>query len=78
MNRLIKTAPASQAVEYYPHRFTWNFWDKGEYMGFPTDEVDQKWSDLYNCKNTSLIHYQLLTVNSRDIWNSNHSSKSLD
>ena len=43
-------APARDVVEYHQHRFTWNFWDKGAYMGFPTDEVDQRWSDLYNCR----------------------------
>ena len=43
-------APAKDVVEYRQQTFTWNFWDKGEYMGYPTDEKDKLWSDLYNCK----------------------------
>ncbi|CAG8976559.1 hypothetical protein HYALB_00010201 [Hymenoscyphus albidus] len=40
--------PAKEVIEYEEIDFTWNFWDKGEYMGFPTDEKDKMWSDLYN------------------------------
>lgn len=42
-------APAKEVIEYEEKEFTWNFWDKGQYMGFPTDEKDKMWSDLYNC-----------------------------
>jgi hypothetical protein len=66
-------APAKDVVEYYPHRFTWNFWERGEYMGFPTDEVDQKWSHLYNCKTHTGQVVTILTIDSWNLGNSNSS-----
>ncbi|KAE8356752.1 hypothetical protein BDV28DRAFT_163765 [Aspergillus coremiiformis] len=44
-------SPANDAVEYIPKQhFRAALFNQTEYMGFPTDETDKLWSDLYNCK----------------------------
>ncbi|CAN8099970.1 unnamed protein product [Discula destructiva] len=41
-------SPANGAVEYEELHFTAALANKTEYMGFPDDEIDKRWSDLYN------------------------------
>ncbi|KAL4899979.1 hypothetical protein BDW74DRAFT_171071 [Aspergillus multicolor] len=42
-------SPAASAVEYIPaQHFRAALFNQTEYMGFPTDETDRLWSDLYN------------------------------
>lgn len=43
-------APANEAVEYMQHTFGTHFFTSSLYMGFPDDEIDKRWEDLYNCK----------------------------
>ncbi|KAH8889433.1 hypothetical protein GQ53DRAFT_652198 [Thozetella sp. PMI_491] len=40
-------SPASHLVEYYTTNITTAFMTKTPYMGFPTNETDQLWEDLY-------------------------------
>lgn len=50
--RLIRrtTAPANIAIEYIPElKFRSALFEKTPYMGFPSDETDRLWQDLYNC-----------------------------
>jgi hypothetical protein len=47
---LTLAAPANRAVEYRVQTFRGAMFNATEYMGFPTDETDQLWSDLYNCE----------------------------
>ncbi|KAL1988632.1 hypothetical protein VTN96DRAFT_8332 [Rasamsonia emersonii] len=43
------TSPANEAVEYIPQqRFRAALFNNTPYMGYPTDETDKLWSDLYN------------------------------
>ena len=38
-------------MEYEERQFDAAFFSSGnEYMGFPSDETDKLWEDLYNCK----------------------------
>ncbi|BAE62512.1 unnamed protein product [Aspergillus oryzae RIB40] len=42
-------SPANDVVEYIPQQhFRAALFNQTEYMGFPTDETDKLWSDLYN------------------------------
>ena len=42
-------APAREAVEYEERLFDAAFFTKGNaYKGFPTNETDQLWEELYN------------------------------
>ncbi|KAK8044802.1 hypothetical protein PG993_004826 [Apiospora rasikravindrae] len=42
-------SPANEAIEYIPqHKFQSALFSHTPYMGFPTDETDQLWKDLYN------------------------------
>ncbi|UJO20680.1 Cyclochlorotine biosynthesis protein O [Fulvia fulva] len=47
-------SPAKEAVRYYVHRFRPALGNETEYMGFPTDETDQRWEALYQY-NASVI-----------------------
>lgn len=49
-NADVLTAPANDAVEYQELHFTAALANQTEYMGFPDDEIDKRWSDLYNCE----------------------------
>jgi hypothetical protein len=42
-------SPANSVVEYEQKHFTAALFTKTPYMGFPTDETDRKWEELYNC-----------------------------
>lgn len=47
----IVLAPANEAVEWIKeYKFTPALFSKTPYMGFPTNETDQLWLDLYDCK----------------------------
>ena len=46
-------APANDHVEYVEHHFTAALLNKTEYMGYPDDEIDKRWSDLYNSTSSS-------------------------
>lgn len=52
---MFKTAPANGNVEYVKHHFTAALLNKTEYMGYPDDETDQRWSDLYNSMFTIIV-----------------------
>ncbi|KAG9195013.1 hypothetical protein G6011_00133 [Alternaria panax] len=41
-------SPANDAVEYHQLHFQAALANKTEYMGFPDDEIDQRWSALYD------------------------------
>lgn len=44
-------APAEEAVKYVPRRFLAAFGkETSPYQGWPTDEQDQMWEDMYICK----------------------------
>jgi hypothetical protein len=47
--RLTRSAPARPAVEYMIHRFESAFYNQTEYMGYPTPELDARWSNLTKC-----------------------------
>ncbi|KAJ9606918.1 hypothetical protein H2200_008929 [Cladophialophora chaetospira] len=49
------TAPANGVVEYAEHHFRAALFNFTEYMGFPDDETDRRWQDLYNDYATSVI-----------------------
>jgi hypothetical protein len=50
-------------VEYVENHFRAALFNKTEYMGFPDDEMDKRWSDLYNGKSAKVhIYYQLITI----------------
>lgn len=42
-------SPANSAVEYEEKHFTAALFTKTPYMGFPSDETDRRWEELYNC-----------------------------
>jgi hypothetical protein len=42
-------APANSAVEYHELHFVAALNNRTEYMGFPTNDTDKLWEDLYNC-----------------------------
>ena len=43
-------APANNAVEYIKeHKFRAALFNNTPYMGYPSDETDRLWSELYNC-----------------------------
>ena len=45
------TAPANEAIEYIKeYKFRPALFEKSAYMGFPTDETDRLWKDLYSCE----------------------------
>jgi len=45
-----QTAPANEAVEHIQaHKFRAALVNHTPYIGFPTDETDRLWSELYNC-----------------------------
>ncbi|PZC92761.1 DUF3328 domain containing protein [Pyrenophora tritici-repentis] len=41
-------SPANNAVEYHEEHFVAALANGTEYMGFPDDEIDKRWSDLYD------------------------------
>jgi hypothetical protein len=43
-------APANSEVEYVPTVFSSALFNGTAYMGYPTNETDALWEDLYNCK----------------------------
>jgi len=45
-----ESAPVNHLVEYHTVNVSTGFMTKTPYMGFPTDETDQLWEDLYQCK----------------------------
>lgn len=46
-----RIAPANGAIEYIKEqKFRAALFNNTPYMGYPTDETDKLWSDLYNCK----------------------------
>jgi len=46
-----KIAPANEAVEYIKeYKFHAALFNRTPYMGYPTDETDQLWRDLYSCE----------------------------
>ncbi|KAK8084275.1 hypothetical protein PG997_005546 [Apiospora hydei] len=48
-NLRFQLAPANEAIEYIPqHKFQSALFSHTPYMGYPTDETDQLWKDLYN------------------------------
>jgi hypothetical protein len=47
----IHIAPANEAVEYIKeHKFRAALFNNTPYMGYPNDETDKLWTDLYDCK----------------------------
>jgi hypothetical protein len=47
-------APVDEEIEYYNSVFKRAFGGKlSEYQGWPTDEIDQKWQDLYSSQSLS-------------------------
>jgi len=48
---LTRAAPANEAIEYIKEfKFRPALFEKSPYMGFPTDETDRLWKDLYSCE----------------------------
>ncbi|CAE7193445.1 hypothetical protein P3342_009432 [Pyrenophora teres f. teres] len=41
-------SPANDAVEYHEEHFVAALANSTDYMGFPDDEIDKRWSDLYD------------------------------
>jgi hypothetical protein len=43
-------APVNHLIEYHVTNISTGFMTKTPYMGFPNDEIDGMWEDLYQCK----------------------------
>ena len=51
MFQLTCVAPANEAVEYIEEQtFRAALFNNTPYMGYPDDEKDKLWEDLYNCE----------------------------
>ncbi|KAH8894624.1 hypothetical protein GQ53DRAFT_744732 [Thozetella sp. PMI_491] len=62
------TGPAEVALDYEVRQFHLGFApDTTEYQGAPSDEVDQKWSDLYDMGNTLLDKDQAMLIPNKTI-----------
>lgn len=53
---LFRTAPANDAIEYVKEfKFRAALFEKTPYMGFPSDETDRLWEELYNCESKGIL-----------------------
>lgn len=66
------SAPANEAVEYIEHKFISALANTTEYMGFPDDEIDKRWSDLYNCMFRFLTDGNIIPLLTQVSWHLSH------